>query len=123
MFIHALKAIDGLAAGAAITVTTNGSGVDLSTYGNPGRRDIMAVLSAGAVVATGTYNVKVQESSDNVTFTDITGAAFAQFTGNIGATTLFFNTMKRYVRIVATLGGTSPSAVVEVALLVEQRTP
>jgi hypothetical protein len=84
----------------------NGSAVDLSAYVNV--RAYKAYLDVGNVTGTSpTLDVKIQESDDGTTFTDISGAAFAQMSAT-GNQTLVFKTGKRYVRAVATLGGSSP---------------
>ena len=61
--------------------TTNGTGVDMRDYEGV----VLAVLDSAASAATGTLDVKLQESDDNVTFTDIAiaqiiGGAFTQVT-------------------------------------------
>ena len=128
MHQRALKAVDLLAEGAAITVTTtSASALDLTTVpsGNIGRREMKAILSAGGATAgNGSWTVKIQEcATSNGTFTDITGAAFAAITQNTGATELHFYTAKRYLQAVATPTGSTPSIVLGVELLVEKRYP
>ena len=127
MHQRALKAIDILAAGAAITTTTTSSALDLTTVpqGNVGRREMKALQAiGGATTGNGTYTTKITEcATSNGSFTDIAGAAFGAVTQNTGITELHFYTAKRYIKSVTTLAGTTPSAVVEVALLVEQRYP
>ena len=80
-----------------------------------GYQSAMAVILAGDIdTASGdeTYAFKVQESSDNSSFTDITGATTTVTADNdvkviridgLGEGRL------RYLRVVATLGGTTPS--------------
>lgn len=94
---------------AALTATTNGTSVDTRGYG-----DAMAVLEVGAVSGTSpTLDVKIQESDDNSAFTDVAGAAFTQVTAANSSQVLRLGQLnlvrKRYVRAVATIGGTSPS--------------
>ncbi len=122
MHQRALKALDLIAAGAAITSTTNHPSLDLSPYANIGRHEMKAILSAGAVGGTSpSFAVKIQDSPDNSTFTDISGASYAAITANQGATELHFKTNNRYVRAVTTVTGTSPTAVLECVLLAEVR--
>lgn len=94
---------------AALTATTNGTGVDTLGY-----TSAMVVLEVGAVSGTSpTLDVKVQESADNSTFTDVTGATFTQVTAANNSQVLRVDGLgtarKRYLRAVATIGGTSPS--------------
>ena len=57
-------------------------------------------------------DVKLQESSDNSTFTDITDATFTQVTDAASSQKISINTndVKRYLRAVGTIGGTSSPA-------------
>ena len=111
----------------AQTSTVTSTYVDLSQalgYGCTG------ILSLGAVSGTGgpTLDVKFVEcDTTNGTYTDITGATFAQQTTTSTDTqaplmTTFFNRSKRYVKCVATIGGsTSPSFTMGVTLLAQKR--
>lgn len=105
--------------------TTNGTGVDLAAATTFG---LQAVLQVFAIVAdiNGTLDVKLQESSDNGVgdpWADVVGGAFAQI--NIGAlppraeriATAAGLTVERYLRIVATSGGTFTSAQIAVAVV------
>lgn len=89
------------------TATATGSGVDLK-----GAESAILLVDVGAVAASGNVTVKLQESSDNSTFTDVASADLVgtiadplvastpTFLGYIGA--------ERYVRAVGTLNsGTS----------------
>lgn len=100
-----------------ITTTTNGTGIDMLTAEGP----FFVFLSVGDIdVASGneTYNFKVQESTDNSTFTDITGATFTAVTADNSKQVInVTNRSKRYVRGVATLAGTTPSAIVDMLVL------
>ena len=97
----------------ATPVSANGglTGVDLKDAGN---NRATAILTSTAVAASGNVTVKIQESTDNSTFTDITnpvtGATYT-FTAVSAAEALqilSFNTNKRYVRGYGTLNsGTS----------------
>ncbi len=42
--------------------------------------DALVILNAGALTGTGTVDCKIQESDDNITYTDWTGGAFVQVT-------------------------------------------
>jgi uncharacterized phiE125 gp8 family phage protein len=62
-------------------------------------------LNSGTNGATGTVDVKIQESDDDVTYTDWTGGAFIQVTvANDNATQeIEYTGVKQYVRTVATV--------------------
>ena len=99
-----------------VTATGNETGVDLLDY----EGDITLILDAEAGGSGVTYAVKVQDSSDNSTFADVTGAAFTTTTANTALVeTLTVNTdeIKRYARVVITVaGGTGAGAVSVTAL-------
>ena len=92
------------------TATQTGTGVDTLGYGG----DAMVTLEVGTVSGTSpTLNVKIQESDDNSSFSDITGATFTQVTATGNSQVLRItnlnSTRKRYLRAVGTIAGTSPS--------------
>ena len=95
---------------AARTATVNGSAADILDY----ESFAAAILqSAAGTGTTPTLDVKLQDSADGSTgWADIAGAAFAQV-GNAAASAqvLKFNAsaVRRYIRAVATVGGTTPS--------------
>lgn len=91
----------------ARTANANGTGVDTWAKGRP--QSSICVLSIGAASGTTpTLDVKIQDSADNSSWADVSGAAFAQKTAaafaelNVGQT-------RRYIRAVGTVGGTTPS--------------
>ena len=92
-----------LFASAARTASANGSAVELGDCA-VARLDLKVTAASGT---TPTLNVKVQTSPDGTTWTDV-GTAFAQATG---ATTehKIVSGLDRFVRGVATIGGTTPS--------------
>lgn len=109
---------------ATTTTSGNGAAVDLSGYLNDDHVEMAATLNVGTITGTqGTFAVKVQESDTTTSadFTDIAGATFAGVTTATGGQTIFFNTGKRYIRLVETLGGTSPSYVRGATVAVLQR--
>lgn len=105
-------------ASATRTASANGTGVDTMGY-----NEVIALLDVGAVSGTlPTLDVKLQEAdASGGTYTDISGAAFAQITTANHALSISVNigdgTRKRFIRAVATIGGTSPSFACAVALL------
>ena len=100
-----LKAVRSLAPDAYTAAAHEGDAVDCL-----GAKEALAVLDTGVCSATGTVDVKVQESADGSTgWADITGAAFVQVTvandqaiyqGRIRMTP----TRKRYLRAYGTVG-------------------
>ena len=91
---------------ATRTSSANGAGVDLGeAEGN-----CFAIQHIGTVSGTSpTLDGKLQESNDDSTFTDITGATFTQVTASNKCQMITFKRTKRYVRGVQTIAGTSPS--------------
>lgn len=57
-----------------IPQTIEGAGVDVSGS------QVLVNINAGTFAATGTVNAKLQESDDNITYTDVVSGAFAQIT-------------------------------------------
>jgi hypothetical protein len=75
----------------------DGTGIDLTKYVG----SLHFLVSVGTVGASGTVDAKVQESDDNSTFTDVSGATITQITA---ATSRELNfrvrqASKRYVRL------------------------
>lgn len=102
---------------AAVTASGNGSGIDLKGY-------IAAMLTFNSAVGSGTaptLDIKVQDSADNSSFADVSGYTLTQVTGAAGngVQNLFIDPrlVRRYVRVVKTVGGTSPSFTCEADLI------
>lgn len=95
---------------ATRTSDTNGTGVDTKGY-----RDGMLLIEAGDIDLASTdetYAFKVQESDDNSTFTDVTGATTTVTADNQSKLIRLSElnvTRKRYLRAVLDVGGTTPS--------------
>lgn len=94
---------------AAYTATqTPGSGVDLTGF-----EEATVVLDVGAVT-DGSFTIEVQESDDDSTYTavadaDLGGTEPSSLTANT-VTTLAYYGNARYIRVVATDGGTADAA-------------
>lgn len=92
------------AAGSAVG-TVNGASIDTAGYD-----EACVVLSVGTVASTGTLNVKIQDSADNSSWADVSGAAFTAVadTGDnqaqIAMLKLNGNTVRRYIRVVGVVG-------------------
>lgn len=92
------------------SATSNGSAVDILSY----EGQAAAILQSSAGSGTNpTLDVKLQDSADGSTgWADIAGAAFAQVTNaSPSAQIVKFSASnaRRFVRVVATIGGTTPS--------------
>ena len=94
--------------------TVTGAGVDMKGFG-----EALVILDSGANGSSGTLDVHVEESDDNSTFVDITGAAFTQVTeandnamyaGRIRMTP----TRKRYLRAIAVVATAACDAAVSI---------
>lgn len=89
------------------TATLTGTAIDILDY----EGQAIFTLSAGAATAgtNPTLDVVIQHSSDNSSFSAVTGGAFTQVTTTASLQTIVLNVsdLKRYVRVVGTLGGTS----------------
>lgn len=112
---------------AARTATANGSGLDMVTTVTGRHKPFLtermykAIVSCGTVSGTTpTLDLKIQESDDNSNWSDITGATFTQLTA-AGREEIHFKSNKRYIRAVATIGGTTPSFTFSVVLLGYER--
>jgi|SRR5262245_22636127 len=104
----------------ALTTTTNGAAVDLV---DGGPSPCFATLHVGAVTGTTpTLDVKIQESdTSGGTYTDITGATFAQQTASNKWLAINFNRTKRFCRAVATIAGTTPSFTLAVVIFGQKK--
>lgn len=99
-----------------VTATGNETGVDLIDY----EGDITMTLDAEAGGSGITYAVKVQDSADNSSFADVSGAAFTTTSADtalVETLTVNSDEIKRYARVVITVaGGTGAGAVSVTAL-------
>ena len=97
-----IKHLQSIAPQSANAGTVNGIGIDFLGY-----QEAIILLNAGTL-STGTIDAKVQESDDNSSFTDITGATFAQVSSSnhlqtFRAQILRVPGRKRYLRVVAVI--------------------
>ena len=91
------------------TVNADGAGVDLQDY----QGVLKVILNSGAGGGTTpTLDAKIQDSADNSVFADIPDKVFGQVT-DAGTSIQFLGidtrTVKRYIRVALTIGGTSPT--------------
>lgn len=93
---------------AARTATANGSGVDLRGY------DAALVMMVVGTITDGTHTPKLQESSDNSTFTDVAASDLVGSFSNLASNTpqrVGYIGSKRYVRVVVTVSGATTGGV------------
>src|SRR5258706_15122417 len=97
-----------------LTVTTNGGAGDMLVGDGP----CFAIQQIGTVSGTSpTLAGKIQESADGSTnWTDVSGATFTTVSASTNNQAISFDRTKRYLRYVATVGGTSPSFAVAVVV-------
>lgn len=97
-----LGSVQSIAPGAHVVAAAYslvGDGVDVLNYA------ALVILSAGTNGASGTVDVKIQESDDDSTYTDWSGGAFTQVTeANDNATQeKEYTGIKQYIRVVSTV--------------------
>lgn len=114
-----------LVAPAAVSATgVIGASIDLQGYEGVGILDLAALNTAGTLP---TLALKIQDSADNSTFADVSPAlAFTGLTTtNVNGQqelALDLRTVRRYIQVYATIGGTvTPAYAVAVRLLVRKK--
>ena len=102
---------------AAISATDTGAGVKLPSLTGNGYIVLNSSATGGA---DNTSNVKLQHSDDGATGWADTGVAFAAVTNaaaSLQALYVSLDQFKRYVRVVNTLAGTTPTVAYAVSLV------
>ena len=90
------------------TSTANGTGVDVKDYNGIGH---LILTSAAGTGSNPTLDVHVEDSADNSSFADVAGMAFTQVTNaaaSLQSMAVNMDAVRRYVRAVVTIGGSSP---------------
>lgn len=112
---RSINSVISLAPAARVNGTANGTGVDMSGF-----TECVAILACG-VRTDGTHAVKLQDSPDNSTFTDIPAA---QLSGAFAADVVSTTTVEvgvlssaRYLRAVSVVSGATTGAVYGVQLV------
>lgn len=98
----------------AVIVTGNGTGIDLLAAVT----GATWVFHAHVITITGTtptVTLKVQDSTDNVSFADLSGATTTSINAAGAQRITAVGTVRRYVRVVHTITGTTPSVVYSAA--------
>lgn len=118
----AIQATDGDQVGEVILSdaarTTSGASVsrDGGVANAPSVNGLNAILSVSAVSGTTpTLNVKFQDSADNSSFADVAGGAFTVNNSIDGQYLEVPGNVRRYVKVVYTIAGTTPSFTFNVA--------
>ena len=104
-------------ASASVTATATSSAIDLKEFDG----DVILVLNCAAGTGSSpTLDIKVQDSDETGgTYGDLSGAAFTQVTTSASLQTLEVNKdeCKRFIKIVQTVGGSSPVFVYGISLI------
>lgn len=109
-----------LASLAALTATGGTAGVDVTEFHGRGK----ILLMHSAALTGDTCDVKLQDSPDGTTWTDVPGAAFAQITAAAAgqqAIEVDIDKLQPRVRLYATMAGTAGFSVTLGASLVGKR--
>lgn len=107
-----------LQAAVTKTATFNSTALDMGAAFAPGGgglpvQGVVTVTALDTGDGNETYTFKLQESTDNSSFTDISPGVAVTDTGTVACKGFL---SKRYVRLVATLAGTTPSVTYEAYL-------
>ena len=109
--------ITAAVASASVTATATSGAIDLKEFDG----DVLLVLNCAAGTGSSpTLDIKVQDSDETGgTYGDLSGAAFTQVTDAASVQTLEVNKdeCKRFIKLVQTVGGSSPVFVYGVSLV------
>jgi len=102
---------------AAVTSTATSSAIDLLEYDG----DVLLILdSAAGGGSSPTLDIKLTEcATTGGTYTDLSGATFTQVVGAASMQTLTINkdSSERFIKIVQTIGGSSPTFTFSINLI------
>ena len=108
-------------ASASVTATATSSAIDLKEFDG----DVLLILnSAAGTGSSPTLNIKVQDSdTSGGTYGDLSGAAFTEVTTSASLQTLEVNKdeCNRFIKIVQTVGGSSPVFVYGISLVAAKK--
>ena len=109
--------ISAAVASASVSATATSSAIDLKDFDG----DVLLVLNCAAGTGSSpTLDVKVQDSDETGgTYGDLSGATFTQVTTSASLQTLEVNKdeCKRFIKLVQTVGGSSPVFVYGISLI------
>jgi hypothetical protein len=104
----------------ALTLTAQGAGTvtsgPITSAGKAGHVLLMVHVSA-ITGTTPTLNTSLEQSADGSSWAALTGSATAQITTAVNAVAYAYPTAN-YVRVTATVGGTTPAVTARIATLV-----
>ena len=113
--------ITAAVASASVTATATSGAIDLKEFDG----DVLLVLNCAAGTGSSpTLDIKVQDSDETGgTYGDLSGATFTQVTDAASVQTLEVNKdeCKRFIKIVQTVGGSSPVFVYGVSLIAAKK--
>ena len=113
--------ITAAVASASVTATATSGAIDLKEFDG----DVLLVLNCAAGTGSSpTLDIKVQDSDETGgTYGDLSGAAFTQVTDSASVQTLEVNKdeCKRFIKIVQTVGGSSPVFVYGISLIAAKK--
>jgi hypothetical protein len=102
------------------TATANVTGATGDFIGGDGR--CTAIQQAGTLTGTSpSLAGKIQESSDQTNWTDVTGATFTAVTTSDNVQAISFDRTKRYLRYIGTITGTSPNIPLAVVITEQKK--
>ena len=114
--LEKLTVVAGVAT-AAVTSTATSSAIDLLEYDG----DVLLILdSAAGGGSSPTLDIKLTEcATTGGTYTDLSGATFTQVVDAASMQTLTINkdSSKRFIKIVQTIGGSSPTFTFSINLI------
>ena len=109
--------ITAAVASASVTATATSGAIDLKEFDG----DVLLVLNCAAGTGSSpTLDIKVQDSDETGgTYGDLSGATFTQVTTSASVQTLEVNKdeCKRFIKLVQTVGGSSPVFVYGISLV------
>ena len=113
--------ITAAVASASVTATATSGAIDLKEFDG----DVLLVLNCAAGTGSSpTLDIKVQDSDETGgTYGDLSGATFTQVTDSASVQTLEVNKdeCKRFIKIVQTVGGSSPVFVYGISLIAAKK--
>jgi hypothetical protein len=120
---HHTKHVLGMTSAAISTNTTTHAGASIDLAQSTGTWKTVLFLVTGGTITDGTYTLKVMDSPDNTTFTDVTDTSMVQgpsstITATGGTAEIAYTGNKRYVRLsIVSTGVTTGGAISARAIL------
>lgn len=107
---------DNLTVGTTILPATYSAGTETGTAVDVSNSQVLAVFTVGIALATSTVDVKLQESDDDVTYTDVSGGTFTQVTPANDNTVyeLEYTGTRQYIKAVAVVANADATFTVNI---------